>query len=100
MTTRKNAEVSTPAIPADEAFGNGLIEFRDAAFLKAQALRNDYATREAYFDREAVRLEDRRRKELGSISKQIAQQDRVLAGADAGLEALNGNVVALKTADE
>lgn len=100
MTTRKTTEISAPAVPADEAFGNELIEFRDAAFLKAQALRNDYATREAYFDREAVRLEDRRRKELGSISKQIAQQDRVLAGADAGLEALQGNVIPLKKAAE
>lgn len=89
---------STPVIPADEAFGTDLIERRDAAFLKAQALRNDYATHEAYFDREAIRLETRRRKELGALSAQIAQQERVLAGADAALEAISGNVVQMRAA--
>ena len=90
---------SAPVIPADEAYGTDLIERRDAAFLKAQALRNDYATHEAYFDREAIRLENRRRKELGALSAQIAQQDRVLAGADAALEAISGNVVQMRAAE-
>lgn len=95
--TRK--PTSAPAIPADEAFGADLIERRDAAFLKAQALRNDYAANEAYFDREAIRLENRRRKELGALSAQIAQQERVLAGADAALEAISGNVVQMRAAE-
>lgn len=88
MTPRKPKEVTAPALPADEAFGNLITAERDAAVLAEQALRQDYASQKAYFDREQQRLDDRRRKTLGALAEQISRQQRKIAGADASLEAM------------
>lgn len=97
--TRK--PITSPALCVDDEFASLVSSQRDTALIKSQALRNDYAAREAFYDREMQRLEAKRRKELSAIAAEIDQNDRVLSGADAALEALQGsNVVHMKAAAE
>lgn len=95
----KPAEVTAPVIPADEALANQMASLRDASFIEEQGLRQTYAGLEAHYDREEQRLASERRKKLGAVAAQIAQQQRVVATAGAAVEMLSTNVVSLKAAE-
>lgn len=86
MTTRK--PVTTPAIPADEAFANRIVSDRDAAVVEETRLREELLTRESYYDREMTRLIAERDAEVNSLNLQIAQQGRIVGAADRALEHL------------
>lgn len=100
MASRKTTEVTAPAVPADEAFGNVIIARRDAAVVEVQALQSQLAARNGQFERDLARLEAEYKADQKSLSEQIGKQDRILASADAALEALKAsNVVPLKAAE-
>lgn len=96
--TRK--PITSPAIAPDDAFISDLVARRDQAANEEHALRSQYLTQEAYFDREAKRLQDRRDKTLGALTVQIEQQARIVSMTDAALEPIHGNVVAMRRAAE
>lgn len=91
--------VTIPAVSPDEAFIADLVSKRDEAANQEQSLQQQYITQEAYFEREAERLEMRRKKTLQALSIQIGQHQRILAASDAALEAVHSNVVQMKAAE-
>lgn len=99
MTTKaKTVEVTAPAIPADEAFGNAILSMRDAADAHQSRLQNERINAEAQFNREMERITAAWDAERTSLDRQIAQQGRILDAADAALSSLKGersNVVAM-----
>ncbi len=86
----KTTEVTTPAIPADEAFANVIAAERDAAFMDAQALETQRVAREGRFNRDLARLDAAFKADLASLDMQIATQRRKIVAADAALESLKG----------
>lgn len=87
----KTAEVTTPVIPADEAFGNVIIAKRDTAVVEMQALQSQLAARNGQYERDLARLEAEWTQDAASLAEQIGRQGKILAAADAALESLKGN---------
>lgn len=104
MTARRKVqpvEVTAPALPADEAFGNVIIARRDTAVVEMQALQSQLAARNGQYERDLARLEAEWATDAASLSEQIGRQGNIIHAADAAVEALHkGNVVPLKAAAE
>ena len=103
MTTRpprKPKEVTAPAVPADEAFGNVIIANRDTAIVEVQALQSQLAARNGQYERDLARLKAEHDTDVKSLADQIGRQERIIAASDAAIEALHGdNVVPLRTGE-
>lgn len=99
MTVRKKqVEVTAPALPADEAFGNVIIARRDTAVVEMQALQSQLAARNGQYERDLARLEAEYQLDAKSLSEQIGRQRRIHDAADAALESLKAdesNVVSM-----
>lgn len=101
MTTRKSpVEVTQPAIPADEAFGNIIIAKRDTAVVEEQALQSQMAARNGQYERDKARLEAEWSTDMSSLAEQIGRQHRILIASDAALESLKGQSNVVKMAAE
>lgn len=96
--TRK--PVTSPAIAPDEAFIAELVSRRDQAANEEHALQSQYVVQEAYFEREAKRIEAARVKTLGALAAQTRQQQAIVSMSDAALELNSTNVVQMRAAAE
>lgn len=103
MTTRpprKPKEVTAPAVPADEAFGNVIIANRDTAIVEVQALQSQLAARNGQYERDLARLKAEHDTDVKSLADQIGRQERIIAASDAAIGALHGdNVVPLRAGE-
>ena len=89
MSTRtKPVEVSAPAIPADEAFGNIINAKRDAAIVQEQALASQKAARIGQHERDLARLHAAFDTDIASLDDQLNRQVNIITAADAALGAL------------
>lgn len=102
MTARKQqpAEVSAPAILADEAFGNFVTAQRDTAVVEEAALASQKAALIGLFERDLERLHAGFNARIASIDDQLNRQVNIITAADAALVSLAGtgqpsNVVAM-----
>lgn len=94
---RKTKEVTAPAVPADEAFGNVITANRDTAVVEAQALRSQLVARDGQYERDLARLKAAYDTDARSLNEQIERQERIITASDAAIEALHGdNVVPLR----
>lgn len=99
MSAPKKIEVTEPALPADEAFGNVVTARRDTAVVEMQALQSNLAARNGQYERDLARLEAEWSRDAASLADQIGRQGNIINAADACLEKLtSGNVVAINSA--
>lgn len=89
MTNRKKpAEVTAPAIPADEAFANVINARRDAAVVEEQALASQKAARIGQHERDLARLHAAYDVDIASLDDQLRRQANIITASDAALMAL------------
>lgn len=98
----KPTEVTAPAVPVDEAFGNVIIARLDTAVVEMQALQSQLAARNGQYERDMARLEAEYKADADSLAEQIGRQGRIMQAAEAALESLKGkpsNVVQMNAAE-
>jgi len=91
-------QVTQPAVPADQVFGNVISAERDTASALEQALRSQLTAREGQYERDMLRLSAEFQADAGSLAEQIAHQANIINAADAALDSLRGtNVVPMRS---
>lgn len=102
VSSETQTPVNSPAIRADEAFGNEAIARRDQAVIEEQAARNNLSSRTAKYERDLARLNADFASDEAALTGVIDQNVRVQKMADSALAAAadDDNVVPIRAVEK